>query len=408
MKRWRASLAAGLVGLVVGAAGVTALQSGQAPAVTTTSVGVTTTSVGPVSSTTPSATSSSTVAGGSTTGVEPQTGSSLPSSRLLVVWTSGGLPAGLALAVRAIDGVSIVSEVRSDLVWLDSEAGDGLVVPLEASAVDNVYAEIAPAEWSITLGSLQEGEVVLSESSAELRAAAAGDVLSSNGFDLSIVGVLPDPVVGAAEIVTTIETGLALGVTTPRYLLVTFEGDRAAFERSFRGVLPEGVAARIRAPGETPFLRHGDAVLPQVVIKSEFGEFFLRMGGSGSFDIADEWLAGNLATVDVPLLGMTTCHVGILDSLRGAMEELQQSNLGFLIETFDGCYNPRFIGGTRSLSRHAWGVAVDLNYAANPTGQVTVQDPRLVSIMERWGFTWGGNWLVPDAAHFEWVSPPRP
>jgi hypothetical protein len=51
-------------------------------------------------------------------------------------------------------------------------------------------------------------------------------------------------------------------------------------------------------------------------------------------------------------------------------------------------------------------VAVDLNYAANPTGQVTIQDPRLVSIMERWGFTWGGNWLVPDAAHFEWVSPP--
>jgi hypothetical protein len=88
------------------------------------------------------------------------------------------------------------------------------------------------------------------------------------------------------------------------------------------------------------------------------------------------------------------------------MAEAEQSNLGFLVETFDGCYSPRFIGGTRSLSRHAWGVAVDLNYAANPTGQVTIQDPRLVSIMERWGFTWGGNWLVPDAAHFEWVSPP--
>jgi len=219
---------------------------------------------------------------------------------------------------------------------------------------------------------------------------------------------MPDPVVGAAEIVTTIGTGLAMGVTTPRYLLVTFEGDRAVFERSVRETLPEGVAVRIRAPGETPFLRHGDAVLPQVVIKATFGEFSLRLGDSGAFEIDDEWLAGNLATVDVPLLGATTCHVGILSSLRGAMEELQQSNLGFLVETFDGCYSPRFIGGTRSLSRHAWGVAVDLNYAANPTGQVTVQDPRLVSIMARWGFTWGGNWLVPDAAHFEWVSPIQP
>jgi hypothetical protein len=26
--------------------------------------------------------------------------------------------------------------------------------------------------------------------------------------------------------------------------------------------------------------------------------------------------------------------------------------------------------------------------------------------MERWGFTWGGRWLVPDPAHFEWVRAP--
>jgi hypothetical protein len=304
--------------------------------------------------------------------------------------------------------VSLVSEVRSDLVWLDSDAGDGFVVPLEASAVDEVFAEIAPADWTITLGSLQDGEVILGESSAALRSVEVGGVLSTADRDLTVAGVVPDQVVGAAEVVTTIETGLELGVITPRYLLVTIDGDRTGFERSVREVVPEGMAVRIRAPGETPFLRHGDAVLPQVVIKSEFGEFSLRLGGSGSFDIESEWIAGNLATVDVPLLGPTTCHVGMLDSLRGAMADVEQSNLGFLVETFDGCYSPRFIGGTRSLSRHAWGVAVDLNYAANPTGQVTVQDPRLVSIMERWGFTWGGNWLVPDAAHFEWVGPPDP
>jgi len=338
--------------------------------------------------------------------VESSDGSSPAESTLLVVWTSGGLPAGLTTAVRSVEGVTRVSEVRSDLVWLDSAAGDGFVVPLEASAVDDVYDEIAPAEWRNTLDSLQHGEAILSESSASLRSALVGDVLSTGELDLVVVGVLPDQVVGAAEIVTTIETGLELGVTTPRYLLVILEGDRMEFERSVREVLPEGMAVRIRAPGETPFLRHGDAVLPQVVIKSEFGEFSLRSGGSGSFDIESEWVADNLATVDVPLLGPTTCHVGMLDSLRGAMAEAEQSNLGFLVETFDGCYSPRFIGGTRSLSRHAWGVAVDLNYAANPTGQVTIQDPRLVSIMERWGFTWGGNWLVPDAAHFEWVSPP--
>jgi hypothetical protein len=25
--------------------------------------------------------------------------------------------------------------------------------------------------------------------------------------------------------------------------------------------------------------------------------------------------------------------------------------------------------------------------------------------MERWGFTWGGRWLVPDPAHFEYLRP---
>jgi D-alanyl-D-alanine carboxypeptidase len=397
LRRWWSSLAAGVVGLVAGAVGMIALQSGQATVVTTTAVS------------SPSSTgSSTTVAATSTTVVEGPNGSSNPEATLLAVWTSGGLPASLATAVRGLDGVSLVSEVRSDLVWLDSGAGDGFVVPVEASAVDETFAEIAPADWTITLSSLQDGEVILGESSAALRSVEVGGVLSMADRDLTVAGVVPDQVVGAAEIVTTIETGLDLGVTTPRYLLVTIHGDRTGFERSVREVLPEGMAVRIRAPGETPFLRHGDAVLPQVVIKSEFGEFSLRLSGSGSFEIESEWIAGNLVTVDVPLLGPTTCHVGMLGSLRGAMAEAEQSNLGFLVETFDGCYSPRFIGGTRSLSRHAWGVAVDLNYAANPTGQVTVQDPRLVSIMERWGFTWGGNWLVPDAAHFEWVRPPDP
>ena len=391
MRRWRSALAAGLVGLVAGAVGVTALQPVETPTATPT----------PVPSSTSSGSSPTTSAATSTTAVDEP---SPVESTLLVVWTSGGLPAGLASAVQALEGVALVSEVRSDLVWLEGE--DGFEVPVEASAVDDVYGEIAPAEWTITLGSLEDGEVILSESSAALRSAEVGDVLSTLDRDLSVVGILPDQVVGAAEMVTNLETGRRLDVITSRYLLVVLEGDRTAFERSVREALPDGMAVRIRAPGETPFLRHGDAVLPQVVIKSEFGEFSLRSDGSGSFQIEAEWIAANLATVDLPLLGPTTCHVGMIDSLRGAMEEVQQSNLGFLVETFDGCYSPRFIGGTRSLSRHAWGVAIDLNYAANPTGQVTVQDPRLVSIMERWGFTWGGNWLVPDAAHFEWVSPP--
>jgi hypothetical protein len=272
--------------------------------------------------------------------------------------------------------------------------------------VDEFYVELVPVGGAIVLERLGPEEIALGETSAGLRGLGAGEVLTVAGQEFGVAGRLPDVMVGASEMVTTAAAGAAIGITTPRYLLAVFVGDRAAFERAVRDLAPAGLAVRIRAPGETPFLRHGDAVLPQVLIKQQFGEFAVRVDLAGGFRIDPAWVDANVATIELPLLGETTCHVGILSSLRGALEELERSNLGFLIESFDGCYNPRFIADSRSLSRHAWGVAIDFNYATNPTGQVTVQDPRLVSIMERWGFTWGGNWLVPDAAHFEWVSPP--
>ena len=33
-------------------------------------------------------------------------------------------------------------------------------------------------------------------------------------------------------------------------------------------------------------------------------------------------------------------------------------------------------------------------------------DPRVVEVMERWGFEWGGRWLVPDPMHFEFLRFP--
>jgi hypothetical protein len=35
-----------------------------------------------------------------------------------------------------------------------------------------------------------------------------------------------------------------------------------------------------------------------------------------------------------------------------------------------------------------------------------VQDPRLLEVFARWGFTDGSGWLVTDAGHFEYVAPP--
>lgn len=337
---------------------------------------------------------------------------------LLVVWTSGGLPDDLAGAVGAIEGVDAVSVVRSDLILVGEvfdasgavvdQPPSGWFIPVEAAAIDSAFDDLAPIEWQAYLSGLSATDAILGETSATVRRVTVGATLASSGVDLRIIAVLPDVVIGGSELVVTQEVGEQLGVTTPRYLLVVYQGDRAGFEDAVRSALPVDTPVRVRALGETPFLRHGDAVLPQVLIKAAFGEFNIRPNRSGSFEPDPEWVERHVFTTDLPLIGEAACHAAITTSLTAALEEIERSNLGFLVETFDGCFFPRFIAGTRALSRHAWGAAIDLNYAANPTGQVTVQDPRLVSIMERWGFTWGGNWLVPDAAHFEWVGPPTP
>jgi hypothetical protein len=162
---------------------------------------------------------------------------------------------------------------------------------------------------------------------------------------------------------------------------------------------------RLRGPGETPFFRAGDAVLPQAMVKERFGEFAWRKGPADSFVQDPAWQAAHLATARVPVLGRVRCNRALVPALAGAMGELRQRGLARLVDpgAYAGCWNPRLTRGGSGVSRHAWGAAVDLNVAGNPTGLASAQDPRLVEVMERWGFTWGGRWLVPDPAHFEWL-----
>jgi hypothetical protein len=37
---------------------------------------------------------------------------------------------------------------------------------------------------------------------------------------------------------------------------------------------------------------------------------------------------------------------------------------------------------------------------------ITAQDPALVALLARWGFLWGGTFIVPDGNHFEYRRPP--
>ena len=79
--------------------------------------------------------------------------------------------------------------------------------------------------------------------------------------------------------------------------------------------------------------------------------------------------------------------------------------------TFGGCFGPRFtrIVGTQlgTLSRHTWAQALDTNTVANCQGCVPQMDCRVVRIFRAHNFAWGGNFLLSDGMHFEWVGEPR-
>jgi hypothetical protein len=349
---------------------------------------------------------------------------SAPAPAVLLAWSRSGadrgLDPGLEPAAAALPGVSDTSLVRAgglDLVGSRDMEGrpvdalaPGWAVPLDAAAIDPArHAGFVPIGDRAAITGLRPGDAVLGRTSAELRRLSIGGVIDvAGGGSVVVSAIVEDASIGGAELAVDVATGERLGLTTPRYLLVAYSGDRPALEDRLRAGLRPGTVVRFRGPGETPYLRHADAVLPQAQIKARFGEFSYRAGGGGGFEQDPRWQAENIVTRRVPILGTVRCHRGIVDALAGALTEIERAGLASLVEQagYDGCFNPRFVAGSDSVSRHAWGVAFDMGFSSNPTGLESVQDPRLVEIFRRWGFTSGDSWLVPDAGHFEFVAPP--
>jgi hypothetical protein len=343
-----------------------------------------------------------------------------PGPAVLLAWTPASLDPGLAAAAAADPAVQATSVVAGGVVDLvatrdaggapvDSLDG-GWAFPLDGIAVDPAaHAEFAGLADRAAVAGLAPWQALLGRTSAGLRRLGPGGVLRvAGGQELTVTAVVDDTAIGGAELAVDTATGEALGLAAPRFLLAAYTGDRAAIEARWRAALTAGEAVRFRGPGETPFLRHGDAVLPQAQIKARFGEFAYRPGAGDQVEQDPAWQRANLVQVDLPIIGRARCHRDVVGALAGALGEVERAGLAQLVDPagFAGCWNARRTRGGTALSRHAWGVAVDLNAGANPTGFASVQDPRLLDVFARWGFTEGSGWLVPDAGHFEYVAPP--
>ncbi len=125
--------------------------------------------------------------------------------------------------------------------------------------------------------------------------------------------------------------------------------------------------------------------------------------GGGRIAPDADWARTHIATEVVPLLGSVTCNKVLFPQLKQALRDIIDRGLADKIHPgqFAGCYYPRFIAGTSTLSNHAFGLALDINAVENQRGTVGLIDRGVVAIFQRWGFTWGGDWRYTDPMHFE-------
>jgi hypothetical protein len=344
-----------------------------------------------------------------------------PLRSVLLAWAPGGLPASTQRVLEATKGVRAVATVNAGLDWIEtSRSADGTVldqtpggmaIPFENAYVEpSDYAEfVSPADRD-KVRSLDEGETLFPRTSEELRGGGTGMVLRLQSGRLTVAGVVDDVTTGGYE-------GLTAGPApnpskgVDRFLLIRLDrkAETDLIERKLRDLLEPGQPLRLRPSGVNPFLRYGDSVLPQLIIKASFGEFAARpIPGDRLIEIDESWQARNIRRATLPVLGEVMCHRSLIPQLRAAMKEVVARDLGYTIqpEQYAGCFGARFIsaGPRHRLSHHAWGIAVDINASENPTGIRPNLDRRLVSVMREHGFTWGGDWLVPDGMHFEWVE----
>lgn len=337
--------------------------------------------------------------------------------RWYVVSVTAELPEELSSGLALLPGVDAVSVVRVEniqVVETRDGAGsivdqppEGFVIPLEVHAIDpNAHAAYAPESVVRLLSDLGPGQVLLSESSARFRRLDTGaELVLDGGAILTVAGVVSDEWVGMGEAVVSTSGAEALGIARERYAILRFDGSRAELERAAGGLTDAPV--HVRARDEVDVFRHADSVASQIAIKTMFGEFAYRPIGGDFIEIDPAWLEANIVEVEIPLLGNDKCHRQFVAKLSGAMIELERAGLADAIDpsAYLGCWNSRFIRGRDDLSRHAWGVAADINFGNEPDGGPgSPTHAALLEAMLGRDIRSGHAWTDPDPGHFEWFG----
>ena len=268
---------------------------------------------------------------------------------------------------------------------------------------------------------LARGDVAMGETAAEVRKARVGDVLTlrSKSFKartFTIGAIVADEFVDSGDLAISTDV-MAARLGLPRISRVTITGITSP-SAVVKGLRSKGVVIgstwRLRTSWDAP---NPDGTLGLATVKKLFGELKYKPNGGTAVRIDTEWALRNITWKkiydEIPL--NHNCHKIVAEALQGALREIEARGLAGEIDVsntnrYGGCLTTRYnrLAGTfPGLSRHAYGMAVDLNPSTNLQWATPTIDCRVVRIMRKWGFAWGGNFWPADGMHFEWVGEPR-
>ena len=299
---------------------------------------------------------------------------------------------------RANVGVESVVTLNNDvkLSTLENYLYNISLKTIESSTVDYFYND----EVSKVI---KNNQLVVSSLTAERYNLSINDKINLIGMnneplEITVGMILKDSELGWFEGVVNKDIGYKLGIyRNIQAIIWDKEINENHFVELYKNIKYKKVKYTFRESNPNK-----NWVLPTALVKEMFGDFQIKERDGTWITTEPSWREENIQAKKVPILGTTRCHRLMWEPLEGALNQILQEGLADTLSIKDfkksgGCYAPRRInrfdaGG--SISRHAWGIAIDINTKSS-------YHPRVVEIFNSWGFAWGGTWKSPDEMHFE-------
>ncbi len=324
----------------------------------------------------------------------------------MLIFSRTELSGEMVKRIKRLREVAAVEPIGLGQVTIENQA-------LTVAAVDGAtYRRFTPsgsAQEQEVWDRLAGGELAVREDLGKRLQDDEGNIALGGGDDAPVIhiGAYAPQATTIDLVVNTAWVDDLQGMVFGNGLLVSTEGfDPSTIRKEVQRIVGKqasvqdlDIASRLGLdPGavQTAFFTGGS-------IASVVGTFNYTVLGGGRIAPDPAWVSANIATEAVPILGTVTCHQALFPQLRAALEEVVTRGLAdeINVDEYEGCYYPRFIANTTTLSNHSFGLALDLNVPGNQRGTVGEMNRDVVSIFEKWGFAWGGDWGYTDPMHFE-------